>query len=57
MWLVIWRHSIQYCYAGEQAFFENPVFKFIYGFHMPLFMIISGYLFFGSCQKYNNKKK
>ena len=27
------------------AFFSNPVFKYIYSFHMPLFMLISGYLF------------
>lgn len=57
IWLVIWAHSIQYCYAGNQEFFKNPVLKFIHGFDMPLFMMISGYLFFSSCQKYNNKKK
>lgn len=54
-WLVILGHTIQYCYAGDLAFYENVVFRFIYGFHMPFFMIISGYLFCKSCQKYNLK--
>jgi len=51
IWLVIWGHTIQYCYAGNMAFYENPVFRFIYGFHMPFFMIISGYLFWKSCKR------
>lgn len=51
-WLVIWGHTIQYCYAGDSAFYENFVFRFIYGFHMPFFMMISGYLYCVSCQKY-----
>ena len=50
-WLVIWGHTIQYCYAGDTGFYENIVFRFIYGFHMPFFMIISGYLFWKSCRK------
>ena len=37
-------------------FFENNVFKFIYSFHMPLFMLVSGYLFFFSCKKRNLKE-
>ena len=52
-WLVIWGHTIQYCYAGGQEFYENLVFRFIYGFHMPFFMIISGYLFCASCHRYD----
>ena len=41
-------HNIQYGsdsslrLTGE--FFEHPLFKFIYSFHMPLFALISGYL-------------
>lgn len=54
-WLVIWGHTIQCCYAGNLAFFENLVFRFIYGFHMPFFMTISGYLFCETCQKYDLK--
>ena len=46
--LVVLGHWIQYG-SGTQfvsgTFFGNPVFMFIYSFHMPLFMLISGYLF------------
>ena len=46
--LVLVGHAIQYCYGAEYflqgAYFSNPIFKFIYTFHMPLFMVISGYL-------------
>ncbi len=46
--LVIVGHCIQYGNGevyGWGAFFENPAFIFIYSFHMPLFMLISGYFF------------
>ncbi len=49
--LMLWGHSIQYCCGGQFDFYENTVFKFIYSFHMPFFMLISGYLFFFSEQK------
>lgn len=39
---VVWGHSIQY-FGRSSWFFDNPVFAFIYSFHMPLFMFISGY--------------
>ena len=46
--LVLVGHAIQYCYGAEYflqgAYFSNPIFKFIYSFHMPLFMAVSGYL-------------
>ena len=46
--LVLVGHAIQYCYGAEYflqgAYFSNPIFKFIYTFHMPLFMAVSGYL-------------
>jgi fucose 4-O-acetylase-like acetyltransferase len=46
--LVLVGHAIQYCYGAEYflqgAYFDNPIFKFIYTFHMPLFMAVSGYL-------------
>ena len=52
--LVVVGHCIQYgsgeAYAAG-TFFGNPVFKFIYSFHMPLFMLISGYLFSGSLER------
>lgn len=45
IFLVLWGHSVQYCCNGNFDFFENNVFKTIYSFHMPFFMLISGYLF------------
>lgn len=55
--LVIIGHCIQYGsgnkYLEDNTFFNNPFFIFIYSFHMPLFMLISGYLFAYSI---NNKK-
>ena len=49
MILVIIPHCIQYgsgnTYLNECMFYDNPIFKFIYSFHMPVFMLISGYLF------------
>lgn len=53
--LVLIGHCIQYCngniYFDNQLYFDNIIFKLIYGFHMPLFMIISGYLFSFSIKK------
>lgn len=52
---VIVGHCIQYGsgegYLGNCTFFANPLFKFIYSFHMPLFMLVSGYLFAYSIEK------
>lgn len=49
---VVLGHSIQYgsggLYLAQRQFFDNNLFKFIYSFHMPLFMLISGYLFYYS---------
>jgi len=56
VFLMIWGHCIQYCAMGSFDVFENTVFKFIYSFHMPLFMLISGYLFFFSFQKRSLKE-
>ena len=46
--LVLVGHAIQYCYGADyflrEAYFDNPLFDFIYSFHMPLFMAVSGYL-------------
>lgn len=46
IFLVIFGHAIQYIvYQGENHsnFWNDPLFKGIYIFHMPLFMLISGY--------------
>lgn len=39
--LVIWGHCIQYFLSSHYA--NEPMYRFIYSFHMPLFMVISGY--------------
>ena len=51
IFLMLWGHSIQYCCGAQFDFFKNWGFKIIYSFHMPFFMLISGYLFFFSAQK------
>ena len=53
VFLMLWGHCVQFCCAGSFDFFENSVFRVIYSFHMPLFMLISGYLFFFTFQKRN----
>ncbi len=55
IFLMIWGHCIQYCAMDTVDFFEDIVFKAIYAFHMPLFMLVSGYLFFYSFRKRNLK--
>lgn len=43
--LVVWGHCVQYIgYNGSRDFFTDPVYQWIYGFHMPMFIFISGYL-------------
>lgn len=42
---MLWGHCIQYSSPDNVDFFLNGCYKFIYSFHMPLFMCISGYLF------------
>lgn len=42
--LVLLGHSLQYIGPAD-AFWTNRVWLFIYSFHMPLFMVISGYFF------------
>lgn len=53
--LVVFGHCIQYGsgknYLANDLFYENRIFKTIYSFHMPLFMLISGYLFSFSVNK------
>lgn len=39
--LVIWGHCIQY--FSYNFYSEEPVYRIIYSFHMPLFMMISGF--------------
>lgn len=53
--LVVVGHGLQYAfgtiYANSGIYFNNLLYRAIYSFHMPLFMMISGYLFFFSNQK------
>ncbi len=49
--LMLWGHCIQYCSLGEFSFFDNAAYRMIYSFHMPLFMLVSGYLYFFSFRK------
>lgn len=44
---VLWGHSLQYL-KKEYDFFHNPIYEFIYSFHMPLFFMISGFFFYSS---------
>lgn len=49
---VLWGHCIQYFSVLSFDFFEDNTFKVIYSFHMPLFMLLSGYVsYWGSNRK------
>lgn len=55
--LMVLGHCIQYGNGTEfskpEIFFNNKIFQLIYSFHMPLFMLVSGYLFAFTAQKCN----
>lgn len=57
IFIVVYGHTIQYGSGIEVlstgSFFDDIVFKIIYSFHMPLFMLISGYLFGGSIKRHS----
>lgn len=44
LWVVI-GHSFLGV-AGDGPQWENALFKFAYSFHIPLFMLVSGWLFY-----------
>ena len=52
--LVVLGHNIQFGSAIgiNDGFYENSLFRLIYSFHMPLFMVVSGYLFYFTSDKY-----
>lgn len=58
--LVVFGHAIQYGsgieYLSWGSCLYNPVFSLIYSFHMPLFMLISGYLFYFSSKNKTEKE-
>lgn len=55
--LVVFGHAMQLGSGKtfESVFLSNPVVIFIYSFHMPIFMLISGYLYNFSINKYSFK--
>ena len=46
IYCVVWGHSLQYMSVDD--FINNNVASSIYSFHMPLFMVLSGYFFSSS---------
>lgn len=52
--LVVVGHAIQFVYASGNEN-DNILFRYIYSFHMPLFMFISGYLTFNPERNINVK--
>ncbi|MBE5881040.1 MAG: DUF1624 domain-containing protein [Lachnospiraceae bacterium] len=56
VFLVLWGHSLQYFSTWQINIYENTAFRFIYSFHMPLFMLLSGYFFYFTVQKNNVTK-
>lgn len=52
MILVFLGHAIQQ--ADAINCYDNIIFDVIYSFHMPLFMLVSGYLFWNSYVKNKN---
>lgn len=53
--LMVLGHCIQsgsgLAYLENACYFEDKLYQFIYSFHMPLFMVISGYYAWGSLQR------
>ena len=59
--IVIFGHQLQNSSgaAGDvsNVFMDDVLFKSIYSFHMPLFMLISGYFFYYTAKKNIKPKK
>lgn len=57
IFLVVFAHCIQFGSGNEallsDAHFHHWMFKLIYTFHMPVFMLVSGYLFWFSTQRHS----
>lgn len=43
IYLVIWGHCILHLQGYKFDQWQNPIYRLICSFHMPLFMTISGY--------------
>lgn len=48
---VIWGHVLQQGLSGVMNVTDNNLLRIIYAFHMPLFVLISGYFFYVSQKK------
>jgi fucose 4-O-acetylase-like acetyltransferase len=48
---VIVGHGVQYLHGQDYVFQDDTLFGFIYSFHIPLFMVVSGYFALGSMRK------
>lgn len=48
IYLVVWGHCIQF--MSPATYINDPMIRLIYSFHMPLFMMISGYFAWHSMQ-------
>lgn len=46
IFIVVWGHVIQFGLTTEC--YDEPIYKFIYTFHMPLFMVLCGYFSWNS---------
>lgn len=59
--LVVLGHCIQVGsgteFNAESLYFSDKLYQFIYSFHMPLFMMVSGYLSWGSMQRAESGKQ
>ncbi|MDE6748044.1 MAG: acyltransferase family protein [Lachnospiraceae bacterium] len=59
--LVVLGHCIQVgsgtAFNAESLYFSDKFYQFIYSFHMPLFMMVSGYLSWGSMQRATSGKQ
>lgn len=57
IYLVVFGHCIEYGshVSIDKLYFDDFLFKLTSTFRMPLFMLICGYLFYFSTQKYSNK--
>lgn len=51
--LVVMGHVIQYASVGDVTFENNVIYNVIYSFHMPLFMLLSGYIAYYSINEKN----
>lgn len=55
--LVVWGHALQqYSGLDNHTALNSWVERFLISFHMPLFMLISGYLFYFSLQRHTESE-